>query len=70
MRSETREQLRDVLGPTPRNLGTVALVVTVLVATHAIPTWGLQYAGWLLVFSLWMTWFVLVVVEWLALAEE
>lgn len=56
--------VRAAVAPNRRNLLAAAAVATILAAGHWLVTDPvLRYGAWLAVFSVWMAWFVLVVVE-------
>lgn len=61
--------MRDLLGPTYRNLAALAVggaivAVAVLAADPLV-----RYAAWLIAFAVWMAWFVTVAREWISRAD-
>ncbi len=59
--------MRRQIGVNRRNLGVLAVVAALLLVAHLlVPHWSTRYASYLVVFSIWMVWFVQVVVDWLA----
>jgi hypothetical protein len=57
------ERLLAELGPNRRNLATLAAVVAVLAVGLLLDHWAVSYGSYLVAFSIWMIWFVLVLVE-------
>jgi len=54
-----REFLRDLFKPTRYNVATAAAVACLLAVAYVVyPHRILQYATWLVVFTIWMVWFV------------
>jgi len=63
-------RVRELLGPSPRNLGVLGVLVALLfVATVLVPHWSTQYGAALAAFTLWMAWFVATFVRWLSEAD-
>ncbi|MFB6219291.1 MAG: hypothetical protein ABEH77_09005 [Halobacteriaceae archaeon] len=59
-------RFRELLGPSPRNLGALGAVAALaFVATVLVPHWSTQYGAALTAFVLWMAWFVATFVRWL-----
>lgn len=53
-----------------RNLATLVVVTLALAIGYVVyPNPGIQYAAWLVVFSVWMLWFVLNARDWLEQAH-
>jgi hypothetical protein len=64
MSTTPTERLLAELGPNRRNLAALAAVVGVLAFGHFVaPHWATRYGSYLVAFSVWMIWFVLVLVE-------
>lgn len=62
--------MRDILGPTYRNLAALAVVCGILgFAYVVVPHPLVQYGAWLVVFAVWMAWFVAVAREWISRAD-
>lgn len=60
-----------LLGPTPRNLLTVSALTLIIVITHIIfPDVVLRYAAYLAIFSIWMAWFVVTFVDYMAVSDR
>lgn len=57
------ERLLAELGPNRRNVVTLAAVVAVLAVGQLLDHWAASYGSYLVAFSIWMIWFVLVLVE-------
>jgi hypothetical protein len=61
---------RELLDFSARNVAAVsAVAVLVLAATVLVPHWSTRYGAGLAVFTVWMTWFVVTFVRWLADAD-
>lgn len=59
--------MRSALAPNGRNLGTLGAVAALLGVAYVLaPSPIVRYGVWLVVFAIWMVWFVLVSVAWLA----
>lgn len=59
-----RDLLADVFEPNRYNIGTLAFVAAVLLFAYVVyPRQIVQYAAWLVVFTVWMAWFIYVGVD-------
>jgi len=58
-----------VLGFNRRNLGALGLAAAVLAAAYLIADPVVQYGAWLVVFTIWMSWFIFAGIEWLRNAD-
>lgn len=66
MRSTTRR----LLGPNRRNGLTIAAIVLLFSAAYGpLSHWSTRYGALLIVFTIWMVWFVVTAVQWLAEAD-
>jgi hypothetical protein len=63
MSTTPTERLLAELGPNRRNLATLLAVVAVLAVGYLLDHWAASYGSYLVAFSIWMIWFVLVLVE-------
>lgn len=63
MTTTQAEVIAAVSKPRRTLLAIVAGIGPVLVAHFLVPHWSTLYASYLIAFSVWMVWFVLVVVE-------
>jgi lipopolysaccharide export LptBFGC system permease protein LptF len=62
--------MRDLLGPTYRNLAALGVVAALLGTAYFVGSHPLvRYAAWLVVFAIWMAWFVVVAREWISRAD-
>ncbi|WP_137287124.1 hypothetical protein [Halorussus salinisoli] len=62
--------MRELLGPTYRNLAALAVVVALLGGAYfLVPHPLVQYGAWLVAFAVWMAWFVAVAREWISKAD-
>ncbi|NEU56729.1 hypothetical protein [Halorussus sp. MSC15.2] len=62
--------MRELLGPSYRNLAALAVVAAVLGVAYLLVRHPLvQYGAWLVAFAVWMAWFVAVAREWLSKAD-
>lgn len=60
----TRAELWAALSRSRRNLVALVLAVgPVLVAHLLVPHWSTRYGSYLIAFSVWMAWFVLVIAD-------
>lgn len=63
--------IRVALEPNRRNLLALTAVAALLAGAYGlVSSPGLRYAAWLVVFSIWMAWFVLVVVDLISRDED
>ena len=65
-----RELLREVFEPNRWNVAAGGLVVVLLfVAYVLVPQPLVQYSAWLVIFTVWMSWFIFAGMEWLSKAD-
>lgn len=61
---------RRLLGPNRRNGLTIAAIILLFSAAYGpLSHWSTQYAAWLITFTIWMVWFMVTAVLWLAEAD-
>ncbi|MFC7080618.1 hypothetical protein [Halorussus caseinilyticus] len=61
--------MRELLGPTYRNLAALAVVAALLGGAYFVANPLVRYAAWLVAFAVWMAWFVSVAREWISKAN-
>lgn len=59
--------IRRLLPPRRWNVGAGVSVISLLAVAYVLaPHWSTQYGAALIIFSIWMVWFVVAAVHWLA----
>jgi hypothetical protein len=59
--------MTEVLGFNQRNILAFVAVTILLIGTYVlVPHPVTQYGAWLVIFTIWMGWFISVVIEWLS----
>jgi hypothetical protein len=59
--------MTEVLGFNQRNIIAFVAVTILLIGTYVlVPRPVTQYGAWLVIFTIWMVWFISVIIEWLS----